>query len=118
MGVVGGANPHNARCGGLAFIMLSAVCTYDKPCKRISYGAWLFARVVFRPSCKFLLHRLKAGKINNSFVRSHRVVLRLFTVILHLTLGEMIFAVGLLQYEVARVYAVPVVRSNLMTAMA
>ena len=62
--------------------------------------------IVFGTAIHLILYRLPGGKVDDGFVRPLGVVLRLLSAVYHLTLGEVIFAVGLLQEKVARVIVV------------
>ena len=75
--------------------MLSAGTAFDESRNGVG-GSLLGRRIVFGSSFNLLLYRLPSFKVDDGFVRSLGMVLRLFSSFRLLSLGEVIFAVGLL----------------------
>ena len=76
--------------------MLSAGTAYDESRKGIG-GSLLCRRIVFGASFDLLLNCLEGDKVDDGFVCPFDMILGLLSVIYQLTLGEVVFAVGLLQ---------------------
>lgn len=101
--IKGSAYPNDARFGGLAAVVLSAVVAYQKACEWVCGSrCWLLIELS-RPPCLLGLNRMKGLHVNNGFVGVLCVVFRQFTVVDDGFLRDMVLTEGFLQKQIARI---------------